>query len=237
VRDEANMEKILVVEDDESLARGIRFALEREGFQIIPAVTIHEGEKLFHSQTFDLILLDITLPDGNGFELCKRIRKSSRTPIIFLTACDEEVNIVLGLDIGADDYITKPFRVRELISRIRAVLRRTSTSSSVMNSSLLKSGNVVVNFLQRKIYKNNYEILLTPMEFKLISILCQNPLQVLTRNQILENIWDIDGEFIDDNTLSVHIRRLREKLEDDPSNPDFIVTVRGIGYKWNQECV
>ena len=229
------MEKVLVIEDDESLARGIQYTLERENFDVRVENGILPGEKAFKEDSFDLILLDVMLPDGNGFELCKKIRKISDVPIIFLTACDEEVNIVLGLDLGADDYITKPFRVRELVSRLRATLRRSkikNKSSSFVN--VIKSGNLTLNFLERKLLKEDKEICLTAMEYKLICMFMRNPQQTLSRSVILEKLWDINGEFIDDNTLSVYIRRLREKIEDDASKPKYITTVRGLGYKWNQ---
>lgn len=228
------MERILLVEDDESLACGIEFALTRESWQVMHAKTVDEAKNLFNTSTYDIILLDVMLPDGNGFELCKAIRKTSNIPIIFLTACDEEVNVVLGLDIGADDYITKPFRVRELISRIRAVLRRKHGSTSTQHSAcVIKSGDIALYLMERVLIKNGQEIMLTPIEFRLVNVFMSNSMQIMSRDKILEKLWDVEGEFIDDNTLSVYIRRLREKIEDKPSNPQYIVTVRGFGYKWN----
>ncbi|MCX7749520.1 MAG: response regulator transcription factor [Clostridia bacterium] len=231
------MEKILVIEDDETLARGIEFALSRENYQVIIAGNLKEARSLLESQDFTLLLLDVMLPDGSGFDLCKAIRKTSDTPIIFLTACDEEVNIVQGLDLGADDYITKPFRVGELLSRIRAILRRIRSSNKdpKISKHMIVCGDLELNLLERKLIKNKEEILLTSMEFKLISVFMQNPLQVLGRDQILDKLWDMDGEYVDDNTLSVYIRRLREKVEDDPSGPKFIITVRRFGYKWAEK--
>jgi len=231
------LEKILVVEDDESLARGIDFALTKENWQVTLAKTLDEGYTWYKSKTFDLILLDVMLPDGSGFDLCRKIRETSNVPIIFLTACDEEVNVVQGLDIGADDYITKPFRVRELVSRIRAALRRSSAGSSMQLSGVVKTGDITLNFLECRLFKGDTEIFPTPSEFKLISVFIRNPLQVLSREQLLEKLWDMDGEFFDENTLCVYIRRLREKIEDDPAKPGYIVTVRGYGYKWNQSCI
>jgi DNA-binding response OmpR family regulator len=231
------MQKILLVEDDEILASGIEFALKKELFYVDWAKNLSEAESLMSSSNFDLIILDIMLPDGNGFDFCIDIRLHSKNPIIFLTACDEEVSIVHGLDIGADDYITKPFRLRELISRIRAVLRRTisdtETTKNLTDTSIIKSNNITINLLEGNLYKNGVTLSLTPIEYKLTAILIQNPQIALSRNVLLEKLWDINDEFIDDNTISVHIRRLREKLEDDPSNPKYIVTVWGIGYKWN----
>jgi len=229
------MEKLLVIEDDESLAIGIKYTLEKEGFNVKVRNCISDGAKAFEEDNFDLVLLDVMLPDGNGFKLCEKIRKKSEIPIIFLTACDEEVNIVLGLDLGADDYITKPFRVRELVSRLRAALRRSNMKKeSNEYIDRISSGNLTLNLMERKLMKSGKEIFLTTMEYKLIAMFMKSPQKTLSRNVILEKLWDINGEFVDDNTLSVYIRRLREKIEDDPSRPRFIITVRGLGYKWNQ---
>ncbi|HEX3043297.1 MAG TPA: response regulator transcription factor [Bacillota bacterium] len=232
------MNKILIVEDDEALAMGLEFALTKEGFAPYRASTLKEALEAFNgnsSQTgFSLALLDVMLPDGNGFDLCKKIREKSDLPVIFLTACDEEVHVVLGLDIGADDYITKPFRVKELVSRIKAILRRTGNQKSETNETITSHG-VTLDPMTARATKNGVDLPLTPVEYRLLAALIQNPFQTLTRNQLLEKLWDIEGEFVDDNTLSVNIRRLREKLEADPSNPEYIVTIRGIGYKWNQK--
>ena len=231
------MYKILVIEDDESLGRGLQFALQKEGFEVNLARTLHEGESFFDSTNHDLILLDVMLPDGNGFEFCKKIRRKSDISIIFLTACDEEVNVVLGLDIGADDYITKPFRVRELISRIKAILRRSERlNKNKKDTNLIKCNDLIFYSIERKLIKNGEEVMLTTMEYKLIDMFLKNPMRILSRNSILEKLWDANGEFVDDNTLSVYIRRLREKIEDDASHPKYITTVRGVGYKWNQRC-
>jgi DNA-binding response OmpR family regulator len=227
------MSRILVVEDDETVSVGLQYALEMEGFGVNTVDTIGKAFKLFNEMDFDLILLDVMLPDGNGYDLCKKIRKNSKIPVIFLTACDEEVNVVLGLDIGADDYVTKPFRVRELVSRIKAALRRTVNNTDT-SEGMLYSGEIVVSPLEAKVLNKGNEVNLTPIEYKLLFTLMQNPMKTITRNLILEKLWDIGGEFVDDNTLSVHVRRLREKLEDNPSEPQYIATVRGFGYKWNQ---
>ncbi|MFY9177911.1 MAG: response regulator transcription factor, partial [Caldicoprobacterales bacterium] len=180
------------------------------------------------------IILDIMLPDGNGYDFCRYVRKHSDIPIIFLTSYDEEVNIVLGLDIGGDDYIIKPFRVMELMSRIKAVLRRHKLAEQKKPNYWI-SGNIKINPESGKVTKNNNEIVLTPVEYKLLLTFVKHPHQVLTRGQILECLWDIDGEFVDDNTLSVYIRRLREKIEDNPSKPSYIKTIRGVGYKWDYD--
>lgn len=227
------MYKILLVEDDSTLAMGLEYSLEDEGMDVKVVDNIRNAYETFKNNDFDLILLDITLPDGTGYELCKRVRLESQIPIIFLTACDDEVNVVLGLDIGGDDYVTKPFRVRELISRINAVIRRNKLEENRNMSTLINFDKIKIDLLANRVEKEGKDIALTPIEFKIISILASNPNRVMSRNQILEKIWDYSGDYIDDNTLSVHIRRLREKIEEDAANPNYIMTVRGIGYKLN----
>jgi DNA-binding response OmpR family regulator len=227
------MENILVVEDDQVLGSGIEYALTKENFAVKVAGTVAEGYRLFQADPFVLILLDVMLPDGSGYDLCKRIRRESAAPIIFLTACEEEVNVVQGLELGGDDYITKPFRVRELIARIKVALRRNSAVNSNDNA-VLRSGDIVLQLLETKVFQSGRELNLTPVEYKLLAVLMQNPKQTLTREQILAKLWDVAGEFVDDNTLSVYIRRLREKVERDPSRPEYIMTVRGMGYKWDR---
>jgi two-component system, OmpR family, response regulator RegX3 len=224
------MTRILLIEDDQALARGIVFALENEGWQVVHAPTLCEGARTLKDRDFDLLLLDVMLPDGSGFDFCNQLRNTSAVPVIFLTACDEEVNVIQGLDLGGDDYITKPFRVRELISRIRAVLRRKGLPTP---DTRIRSGPILLDLERRQAFKNDVPILFGPMEFKLLQTFMVNPLRALSREQILEKLWDVGGEFVDDNTLSVYIRRLREKIENQPSNPHLIITVRGFGYKWN----
>lgn len=229
---------ILSVEDDESLLFGISFALQREGWTVTSVSTLEGASTSLQSGVYDLVLLDNQLPDGRGIDFCRKVRHESGIPIIFLTASDEEVNIVQGLENGADDYITKPFRVQELISRIRAVLRRyevgtTSRSGGVGESlPVLISNGITVHLMERRVLVADREIFLSPTEFMLLITLMQHPRQILTRQLILQKLWDSNGEFIDDNTLSVHIRRLREKVEPNPSCPIHIITVRGVGYKW-----
>lgn len=227
------MKNILMVEDDSTIAFAVKYAVEQEGFNLDIAENLENARKIVNSKEYDLILLDVMLPEGNGYEFLKQLREHDEdTPVIFLTACDEEVNIVMGLDIGGDDYITKPFRVRELISRINAILRRKGKSQD-SNKKILKFKNISIHTLEARVFKNNEEIFLTSAEYKLLLILIQNKNMVLSRAQILEKLWDVTYDFINDNTLSVYIKRLREKIEDDSSKPQYILTVRGLGYKWN----
>lgn len=221
--------KILVVEDDKIIASGLEYSLEKEGFSIVLCSDVESGKKAFIENEFCLCLLDVSLPDGSGYELCKIIRGKSDVPIIFLTACDDEVNVVMGLDMGADDYITKPFRLRELISRIKSVLRRYNKEDD--SSIIIEINKLRINTLEAKVYKNGKEVNLTALEYRLLLIFVNNKGQVLSRSQLLEGIWDVVGDFVNDNTLTVYIKRIREKLEDDPQKPAIIKTVRGLGYK------
>ena len=226
------MRNILMVEDDSTIAFAVKYAVEQEGFNLDIASDLNQAREIVSTKVYDLILLDVMLPDGNGYEFLKDLRKHDEdTPVIFLSACDEEVNIVMGLDIGADDYITKPFRVRELISRINAILRRKGKIQD--NKKIIKFKNISIHTLEARVFKNDEEIILTSAEYKLLLILIQNKNVVLTRAQILEKLWDVTYDFVNDNTLSVYIKRLREKIEEDSSKPEYILTVRGVGYKWN----
>lgn len=227
------MTKILVVEDDQTIALGIEYSLKQEGFQAEVAHSFLAAKELVQKRAFDLILLDISLPDGSGFDLCRLIRERSDVPVIFLTARDEEVHVVMGLDMGADDYVTKPFRVRELISRIKSVLRRYGKQSA--SSPEIRLGDVLIDTGQARVFKKGEEITLTSLEYRLLLTLVNHAGQVLSRKQILEQIWDVAGDFVNDNTLSVYIKRLREKIEDDPHHPKLIHTVRGLGYKAGAE--
>ena len=224
------MSRILLLEDDLGLIDGLIFALEKNGFEVAVVRTITEAATVVLEQKFDILLLDLTLPDGSGFEICRKVRKTSNVPIIFLTASDEEVNIVMGLDIGGDDYITKPFRLNELISRINALLRRSNIMSK--SGGELVSNGITVVFQTNKVEKDAKEIELTAAEFRLLCLLMQNPNTVLTRTVLLDRLWDGSGSFVDDNTLSVYVSRLRAKVEENPEKPKFLLTVRGVGYKW-----
>lgn len=222
------MDKILIVEDDAMIASGLSYALEQEGFEAVSAGSVALAKDAFAPGVFSLAILDLTLPDGTGYELCKLIKAQEDLPILFLTARDDEVSVVMGLDMGADDYITKPFRIRELISRIKTVLRRYGKRTGEDN--LMLPYNVSVDLKKARVTKDQQEIVLTAMEYRLLLTLINNRGQVLTRNQLLEGIWDVAGDFVNDNTLTVYIKRIREKLEDDPANPKLIKTVRGMGY-------
>lgn len=225
------MINVLMIEDDSAISFAVKYALEKEGFSIDICNDLEKSRNSIKNKKYDIILLDVMLPDGNGYDFCKEIREIQDTPIIFLSAFDEEVNIVMGLDIGGDDYITKPFRVRELISRINAVLRRRG--NSIENKKVVKFKDLTINTLEARVYKDEAEILLTSVEYKLLLILIKNNNVVLSRTKILEKLWDVTCDFVNDNTLTVYIKRLREKIEDDSSNPKYILTVRGLGYKWN----
>ena len=225
------MLSILFVEDDTTIAMGVEYSLKQDGFQVSLAYRLEEARDLLKRQPFDLVLLDLGLPDGSGYELCKEIRAAGDTPIIILSARDEESSVVLGLDLGADEYITKPFRLRELISRMKAVLRRGAAGPIESGNRTLTCGDITVFTQQAKVYKNGNEVLLTALEYRLLLTLILNQGRVLTRGQILAEIWDVDEDFVNDNTLTVYIKRLREKLEDDPQNPALIKTVRGLGYQ------
>jgi len=221
---------ILIVEDDRTIASGLQYSLEQEQFTTTLCQNVADATKLIEQQlhTIDLCLFDLSLPDGSGYDLCRLVKQKQDTPVIFLTAFDDEVNVVMGLDMGADDYITKPFRVRELISRIHSVLRRYNKQAS---SPILTIGSVEINTQDAKVTKDGSEILLTALEYRLLLIFGRHTGQVLSRAQLLDQIWDMGGDFVNDNTLTVYIKRLREKLEDDPQRPTLIKTVRGIGYK------
>ena len=223
------MQKILYVEDDLSLIDGLLYTLETSGYSVDNARTVKEALMLFRQNTYDLLLLDVTLPDGTGFDICKEIRNSSTVPIIFLTASDQEISIVRGLDMGGDDYITKPFKLNELLSRMKALLRRSTQFSG---TEVLEANGIKINTVERLVWKNGKLLELTLVEYKLLCLFLRNPNHLLSREMILDRMWDGNGNYVDDNTLSVYIRRLRNKIEDNPNQPKFLLTERGIGYKW-----
>lgn len=218
---------LFVLEDDEAIGIGLSYSLENEGYNVTLAKSVSDAINVIDNKTFDLYILDLTLPDGNGYDVCKYIKSRGDLPVIFLTAFDDEVNVVTGFDLGADDYISKPFRIRELMARIKSVLRRYSKDSV---DGRVTIANLVINTNEAKVYKDGREIVLTVMEYRLLLSFINNRGIVLTRQKLLEEIWDIEGDFVNDNTLTVYIKRLRDKLEDDVNEPVFIKTVRGMGY-------
>lgn len=223
---------ILLLEDDTDLIDGLTYSLSREGYIVDVAQTVKTAYACLETREYSLLLLDVTLPDGNGVDVCRFVReRGSRTPIIFLTAMDEEVHVIRGLDSGADDYITKPFKLGELCSRIRALLRRSGFCEE-RGMKLLSSGTLSIDLLGGRAVFNNQPLELTSAEYRLLCLLVRNAGQTVLRSTILDLLWDGNGNFVDDNTLSVYIRRLREKMEDDPSNPRHLLTVRGFGYTW-----
>ena len=223
--------RILIIEDDLSLINGLSFAIKKQGYELDIARTSREADGIWSDRKYDLVILDVSLPDGSGFDICKRIRQTSKVPIIFLTAADEETDIIMGLDIGGDDYITKPFKLAVLLSRINAILRRSNDFNTA--DTELNSNGIRVELLKNKVYKNNTPIELTANEYKLLCLFMENPDIVLSADRILSKLWDCDENYVDNNTLTVYIRRLRAKIEDNPSEPKMIVTVRGMGYKWS----
>lgn len=224
------MKRLFLLEDDRSLINGLSFTFKKQGFALDVARTLEEANDFWKDGKYDLLILDVSLPDGSGFEFCKKVRSVSKTPIVFLTASDEEMNIIMGLDIGGDDYITKPFKLGVLLSRMNALLRRAENFSSV--GTELQSNGVRALLLQGQAFKNGKLLDLTAAEYKLLCLFMQNPGVTLTKEQILNKLWDCEGNYIDSSALTVYIRRLRMKVEDNPSEPQMILTVRRMGYRW-----
>ena len=220
------MYHILLVEDDRSIVNHLMEFLNGQGFSVDAAMTHAEAMQKLESAQYDLLLLDVSLPDGSGFAVCSAVKSQYDIPVIFLTASGDEFSVVAGLELGADDYISKPFRPRELVSRIRTVLRRTGKSKPILEVGPLK-----VDTVKALVTKNGREIFLSALEYRLLLVLINHRGAVMSRQQLLCEIWDIAGDFVNDNTLTVYIKRLRDKLEDDPQNPEIIKTVRGLGYK------
>lgn len=227
--------KVLVVEDDLIIMEGLKISLEQEGYEVVNASTMRDAFDIVDSaKDINICLLDVMLPDGDGYQICKKVRENSHIPILFLTACDDEVHTVLALEQGADDYIAKPFRIRELLARMKAILRRSgalegNASGATLDNGIVKVGENQINLNTAKVYRDKEEIVLTAMEYKLLLIFIQHRGKNLSRQQILNQIWDEAGDFVNDNTLSVYIKRLRKKLGDTDEN-QLIQTVRGIGY-------
>ncbi len=229
---------ILLLEDDDAIGMGLKYSLEKEGYDVNLKTTAGDAMTGFKSGLFDLCILDINLPDGNGYDVCKFIKSKEDIPVIFLTASDAEVNVVMGLELGADDYICKPFRINELMARIKTVLRRAGKggNSHGQGDSFIQIQNVKIYTNEAKVSvineASNAEepVELTALEYRLLLVFCNNRGVVLSRTKLLEDMWDVDGDFVNDNTLTVYIKRLRDKIEKDPSKPEIIKTVRGLGY-------
>ena len=220
------MKRIFLVEDDKAIAKNLMLLLRSEGYTVTHAPTQSEAIDLVSVNRFDLALVDISLPDGNGFTVCTEIKETQDIPVIFLTASGDEASVVTGLNMGADDYITKPFRPRELIARIKTALRKSSRSASAFEICGLN-----VDTASGVVKKYGSEIFLSALEYRLLLVFINNPKSIITRGRLLDELWDAAGEFVNDNTLTVYIKRLREKIENDPANPQIILTVRGTGYR------
>lgn len=225
------MKRLFLVEDDLSLISGLSFAVKKQGYEIDVARTTLEADKMWVNGEYDLVILDVSLPDGSGFDLCKKIRQTSKIPIMFLTAADEETDIIMGLDIGGDDYITKPFKLAVFLSRINALLRRSENFNPAVTE--LSLNDIKVQLLKGEVYKGGKLLDLTASEYKLLCLFMENPDVVISPEQILSKLWDCNDNYIDNNSLTVYISRLRTKIEDNPGKPQRIVTVRRMGYKWN----
>lgn len=218
---------IFLLEDDNAIGIGLSYSLKNEGYSVTIAKTVEEALEIIRNKTFTLYILDLTLPDGSGYDVCTQIKKQGDLPVIFLTAYDDEVNVIMGLELGADDYISKPFRVKELLARIKTVLRRYNKDTA---DGMINIGNIRINTNEAKVYNDSKEVILTAMEYRLLLIFINNRGIVLSRQKLLEDIWDVAGDFVNDNTLTVYIKRLRDKIEEDPASPNIIKTVRGLGY-------
>lgn len=220
------MKRIFLLEDDKAIAKNLVLLLRSEGFSVTHVYTREQALAVLAGKKFDLALIDISLPDGNGFTVCTEIKETQDIPVIFLTASGDEASVVTGLNMGADDYITKPFRPRELIARIKAALRKSGHAPSA-----LEICGLYVDMASSVVKKNGGEIFLSALEYRLLLLFINNPHGIITRGRLLDELWDAAGEFVNDNTLTVYIKRLREKIESDPANPQIILTVRGTGYR------
>lgn len=220
------MKNILIVEDDKLLNRGVSFALKKEGYNTISVYTKQEAKNAISENHIDFLLLDIGLPDGSGLDLCSEIKNQIDFPIVFFTANDTEEDMIRGFESGCDDYISKPFSIEVLKFKINAILKR----SDIKAKKLFVYKDLKIDFDSKKVYKRNEEIKLSVTEYKLLELLCKNKGIAMTKEVLLDKLWDYNGNYVDDNTLSVNVRRLRKKIEDDPKNPEYIVTLFGIGY-------
>lgn len=220
------MKQIFLVEDDKAIAKNLILLLRSEGFAVTHVPTQSEALATLNRHKFDLALVDISLPDGNGFTVCTEIKETGDVPVIFLTASGDEASVVTGLNMGADDYITKPFRPRELIARIRTALRKSGSSPSAFEIC-----GLYVDMANGVVKKDDSEVFLSALEYRLLLVFINNPKSIITRTKLLDELWDAAGEFVNDNTLTVYIKRLREKIENNPTSPQIILTVRGTGYR------
>lgn len=236
--DKGRKSKILLLEDDISLADGLCYSLKKNEYEVETAESVREAKQFLLRSQYDLLLLDVTLPDGTGFEVCEAVRsQGNQVPIIFLTASDEEINVIRGLDSGGDDYIGKPFKLGELLSRIRALLRRAGVireENVLTRQGSLVCGDIEIDLAGSRVFLQGKKLELTQVEYRLLCLLVRSCGRVVTREIIFEELWDNSGNFVDDNTLSVYIRRLREKVETDPSRPEHLITARGFGYSWQE---
>lgn len=229
--------KLFLLEDDDAIGMGLKYSLEKEGYEVIHGKSKTEAMTILKDNAFDLCILDINLPDGNGYDVCKAVKEKDDTPVIFLTASDAEVNVIMGLEMGADDYICKPFRIGELLARIKTVLRRSGKGKdgSARDEGVIEIQNLRINTNEARVAivddagKEN-PVELTALEYRLLLTFCGNRGNVLSRSQLLEDMWDVSGDFVNDNTLTVYIKRLRDKIEKEPTDPKIIKTVRGLGY-------
>ena len=230
--------KIFLLEDDDAIGMGLKYSLEKEGYETVLSRSKTEAISFWEKGRFDLCILDINLPDGNGYDVCRSIKEEEDVPVIFLTASDAEVNVVMGLEMGADDYICKPFRINELLARIKTVLRRSIRNRDAVSpeeEGVLKIDNIRIYSNEARVSRiddtgKEETVDLTALEYRLLLAFCNNRGHVMSRNQLLEDMWDVNGDFVNDNTLTVYIKRLRDKIEKDPSDPEIIKTVRGLGY-------
>lgn len=227
------MAKVLLIEDDENICVSLGFTLKHHGYEMIYVNTVKDSLKIIENNDLNLILLDKNLPDGDGISLCKKIRERFSVPIIFISAVNTEIDMVNALTMGADDYITKPFAVSFLIAKIKSVLRRFNKTEK---EKVIKSKEIIYHKETGKVTKNGENILLNKRELELLRLFMYNPKSILSKEKILNNIWDTEGEFVDENIISVNIRRLRKKIEDTPSKPAYIITIRGLGYMWKEGC-